>query len=110
NADAVPPEVPQQKESAWRHPDFTPPLKTFFTVDDGYDFRTRGGATIAPSGMKLYPGGPNAIPGWANSLLLVALKAGRVYRLQLSADGGSITGDPEEIFKTTNRYRDIAFA
>jgi len=110
NADAVPPEVPQQKESAWRHPDFTPPLKTFFTVDDGYDFRTRGGATIAPSGMKLYPGGPNAIPGWANSLLLVALKAGRVYRLKLSADGGSIVGDAEELFKTTNRYRDVAFA
>ncbi len=45
---AVPPEVPQQKESAWHHPDFMPPLKTFFTVDNGYDFRARGGATIAP--------------------------------------------------------------
>ena len=65
---------------------------------------------IAPSGMKLYAGGANAIPGWANSLLLVALKAGRVYRLKLSADGASIVGDAEEIFKTTNRYRDIAFA
>ena len=110
NADAVPPEVPQQKESAWRHADFTPPLKTFFTVDNGYDFRARGAATIAPSGLKLYPGGANAIPGWANSLLLVALKAGRVYRMKLSADGTSIAGDAEEVFKTTNRYRDIALA
>jgi PQQ-dependent dehydrogenase (s-GDH family) len=108
NADAVPPAVPQQKETAWHHADFTPPLKTFFTVDSGYDFRARGGATIAPSGMKLYTA--NAIPGWANSLLLVALKAGRVYRLKLSTDGASIVGDVEEVFKTTNRYRDIAFA
>jgi len=108
NADAVPPEVPQQKESAWHDPDFAPPLRTFFTVENGYDFRARGGATIAPSGMKLYRGGANAIPGWANSLLLVALKAGRVYRLTLSADGTSIVGDAEEVFKTTNRYRDIA--
>jgi PQQ-dependent dehydrogenase (s-GDH family) len=110
NADAVPPEVPQLKESAWHHADFTPPLKTFFTVDSGYDFRARGTATIAPSGMELYTGGANAIPGWANSLLLVAMKAGRVYRMKLSADGTSIVGDAEELFKTTNRYRDIAFA
>jgi PQQ-dependent dehydrogenase (s-GDH family) len=109
NADAVPPDVPQQKESAWHDADFTPPLKTFFTVESGYDFRARGGATIAPSGMKRYPGGANAIPGWANSLLLVALKAGLVYRLTLSADGTSIVGDAEEVFKTTNRYRDIAW-
>jgi PQQ-dependent dehydrogenase (s-GDH family) len=110
NAVAVPAEVPQQKESAWNHADFTPPLKTFFTVDSGYDFQARGGATVAPSGLKLYAGGANAIPGWANSLLLVALKAGRVYRMKLSADGTSVVGDAEEVFKTTNRYRDIAFA
>ena len=60
--------------------------------------------------MKLYTGGSNAIPGWASSLLLVALKAGRVYRMKLSADGTSIVGDAEELFKTTNRYRDIAWA
>ena len=110
SAVAVPPEVPQQKESEWRHADFTPPLETFFTVDNEYDFQARGGATIAPSGLKLYTGGANAIPGWANSLLLAALKAGRVYRLKLSADGTSIIGEAEEVFRTTNRYRDIAFA
>ena len=58
--------------------------------------------------MELYTA--NVIPGWANSLLLVAMKAGRVYRMKLSADGTSIVGDAEELFKTTNRYRDIAFA
>jgi PQQ-dependent dehydrogenase (s-GDH family) len=104
------PEVPQQKESAWHHPDFTPPLKTFFTVDNGYDFRGRGGATIAPSGMKLYTGGTNAIPGWDEFAAPGRLKAGRVYRLKLTTDGSAIAGDPDEIFKTTNRYRDIAFA
>ena len=107
---AVPPEVPQQKESAWQHADFTPPLKTFFTVDNDYDFRARGTATIAPSGMAVYAGGANGIPGWANSLLLVALKAGSVYRMKLSADGSSIVGDAEEVFKTTNRYRDVVVA
>ena len=110
SAVTVPPEVPQQKESAWHHADFTPPLKTFFTVDNGYDLQARGSATIAPSGLKLYAGGANAIPGWANSLLLVALKAGRVYRMKLSGDGASIVGDAEEVFKTVNRYRDVAFA
>ena len=110
SAVAVPPEVPQQKESAWHHADFTPPLRTFFTVDNGYDFQGRGTATIAPAGLELYAGGANAIPGWANSLLLVALKAGRVYRMKLSGDGSSIVGDAEEVFKTTNRYRDVAFA
>ena len=38
------------------------------------------------------------------------MKAGRVYRMKLSAVGTSIVGDAEELFKTTNRYRDIAFA
>ena len=33
-----------------------------------------------------------------------------MYRLKLTTDGSGIAGDPEEIFKTTNRYRDIAFA
>ncbi len=30
--------------------------------------------------------------------------------MKLSGDGASIVGDAEEVFKTTNRYRDVAFA
>jgi hypothetical protein len=30
--------------------------------------------------------------------------------MKLSGDGASIAGDAEEVFKTTNRYRDVAFA
>ena len=30
--------------------------------------------------------------------------------MKLSADGTSIVGDAEEVFKTTNRYRDVAVA
>ena len=33
---------------------------------------------------------------------------GRVYRLKLSDDGRSVVGASEELFRTANRYRDIA--
>ena len=33
---------------------------------------------------------------------------GRVYRVKLSADGRSAEGPNEELFRTANRYRDIA--
>jgi Glucose / Sorbosone dehydrogenase len=100
-----PPSVPIQKESAWSHRDFRPPLKTFFTVGNDYDFRVRGPATIAPSGLDIYT--KDVIPDWVNSLLLVSLK-GTLYRLKLSSDGLSIQGDALEYFKSMNRYRDIA--
>ena len=100
-----PPSVPLRKESAWSHPDFTPPLKTFFTVAEGYDIQS-GSATIAPGGLDIYPAnGP--IPGWGNSALVLSLKYGKVYRLKFNADGASVAGDATEHFKTTNRYRDI---
>jgi hypothetical protein len=50
----------------------------------------------------------NGIPGWANSLLLPGMTRGRVYRMKLSDDGRSVVGENEEVFKTTNRYRDLA--
>jgi hypothetical protein len=103
----IPSSVPQSRENTWSHADFRAPLKTFFTVENGYDIRAQGRATIAPGGMDIYPaGGP--IPGWGASALLLSLKSGIVYRVKLSADGASTTGDPAEHFKTTNRYRDIA--
>ena len=33
---------------------------------------------------------------------------GRVYRVKLSEDGRSAVGPNEELFRTANRYRDIA--
>jgi PQQ-dependent dehydrogenase (s-GDH family) len=108
NPNVIPPQVPQQKETAWNHPDFRPPLRTFFTVDNGYDFEARGGATVAPSGLDLYA--LNAIPRWQHSLLMTGLKTGTLYRMKLSDDGKTVAGDTENLFKTVNRYRDLAIA
>lgn len=107
NQTVIPPSIPQRKESTWSHPDFKPPLKTFFTVNNDWDIQKQGSATIAPGGMDVYPAnGP--VPGWGNSALILSLKTGIVYRVKLSADGTSAVGDPTEQFKSTNRYRDIA--
>jgi len=109
NADNIPPEVPTQKESDFHHPDFVEPIQTFFTVPDSSKFRTEGNATAALSGMVLY--GDNAgIPGWANSLLVTGMRQGTVYRLKLSDDGNKVVGEPEPLFKSVNRPRDIAIA
>ena len=52
--DAIPASVPTQAESAWNNPQFAPPLRTFFTVETGYDLRTIGSGTIAPGGVDLH--------------------------------------------------------
>jgi hypothetical protein len=31
-----------------------------------------------------------------------------VYRLKLSPDGRSVVGEPQEYFRSANRYRDVA--
>lgn len=66
-----------------------------------------GGATIAASGFEIYTN-PSGMAGWANSILQTSLTRGRVYRVTLGADGRSAAGDSEELFRTANRYRDIA--
>jgi len=115
----VPPSVPVQKESAWSHPDFVPPIQTFRTVPTGYDFKNPKCAerelyyqcwpTVAPSSLAVYTA-KNGIPGWDHSLLMPSLKHGTVYRMQLDAAGTAVVGDPDENehFKTVNRYRDVA--
>jgi PQQ-dependent dehydrogenase (s-GDH family) len=103
---AVPPSVLTQSETAWNHPRFAPPLRTFFTVEAGFDTRAIGSATIAPGGIDVYTS--DRVPGWRNSLLALSLIRGAVYRLRLSADGRSVAGPPIEMFATANRYRDIA--
>jgi PQQ-dependent dehydrogenase (s-GDH family) len=114
----VPPSVPLQKESAWSHPDFTPPLQTFRTVPTGYDFKNPKCAerelyfqcwpTAAPSSLAVYTA-KNGIPGWDHSLLMPSLKHGTVYRMQLDAAGTAVVGEPDENtpLKTVNRYRDV---
>jgi PQQ-dependent dehydrogenase (s-GDH family) len=103
---AIPPTVPQHAESSFTHPQFTPPLRTFFTVETGYDLSRIGSATIAPGGVEVYAS--DAIPGWNSSLLVLSLIRGAVYRLPLAADGRSVQGPPSELFRSANRYRDIA--
>ena len=117
----VPPSVPVHRESTWSHPDFTPPIQTFHTVPTGYDFKNPKCAerelyyqcwpTVAPSSLTLYSA-KNGIPGWDRSLLMPSLKHGTVYRIQLNADGTAVVGDPDEneLFKTVNRYRDVAIS
>jgi PQQ-dependent dehydrogenase (s-GDH family) len=118
---AVPSSVPLHKESAWTHPDFTPPIQTFFTVPTGYDFKNPKCAerglyyqcwpTIAPSSLTAYTA-TNGIPGWSRSLLVPSLKHGTLYRIQLNAAGSAVVTDPNEreLFKTVNRYRDVALS
>ncbi len=101
---AIPPSVPQQTEAAFTHPQFTPPLQTFFTVDNGFDFRQ--GATMAPGGLEVYTG--RAIPGWTNSILALSLLRGVAFKMTLAADGRATAGPPLEALRTTNRYRDLA--
>jgi PQQ-dependent dehydrogenase (s-GDH family) len=102
---SIPSSVPQTKESAWSAPNFAPPLTTFFTVEDDYDFRANGTATIAPSGIDIYTSA--AIPGWATSILITGMRGGSLYRVKLGADGRTVTGSPLEYFRTANRYRDV---
>jgi hypothetical protein len=50
------------------------------------------------------------IPGWQNSLLLPALKHGKLIRLQLNAAGTGVVGDTMTYFKAPVRYRDMAIS
>jgi PQQ-dependent dehydrogenase (s-GDH family) len=103
-----PASLPQQKETAWSHPDFTPPLKTFFTVNSNYDMKGLGNAVIAPSGIEVYKAtGAGAIPGWSNSILVTSLFKDAIFRVKLSADGTTAVGNPVAYFREKNRYRDV---
>jgi PQQ-dependent dehydrogenase (s-GDH family) len=101
----APPSVPRQRESEWKGT-FVPPIRSFFTVPENYDFQKSGGATIAAGGLSIYSAA-NGIPGWANSVLQTGMTMGRVYRVKLSQDGRTAVGESEELFRTANRYRDI---
>jgi PQQ-dependent dehydrogenase (s-GDH family) len=104
----LPVSVPRQLESTFLSPDFTPPVRTFYTVDSDHDFSSALCAsnaylcwpTIAPSSLAVYASG--AIPSWTGSFLLTSLKDGAVHRV--TTDGNEL------LFRTINRYRDLAIA
>jgi len=112
----LPPSVPRTAESAWSHPDFVPPIATFFTVASDYEFRDPAceGAefvcwpTIAPPSIDIYTS--DAIPAWSGSLLVPSLKEGSVYVVPLDGPGASGATEPVPTLKTTNRYRDVAIS
>jgi PQQ-dependent dehydrogenase (s-GDH family) len=103
----APSAVPQQKESAWPHPDFAPPLRTFFTVGADYRFSEQGNATIAPSGIDVYTVTTGGIPGWSDSVLITSLIRGVVYRVKLGPGGDAAVGEPLEYFRMKSRFRDV---
>jgi PQQ-dependent dehydrogenase (s-GDH family) len=111
-----PPGVPVVNESQFEAENFVPPLRTFYTVENGYNFTDPacGGdlayvcwPTVAPSSLRLYMS--DVIPGWENTFLMPTLKAGRIFQLALNEDGTALTRDPVELFRSENRYRDVAF-
>lgn len=104
----APASVPHQKESAWNDPAFMPPLRTFFTVPNDFDFSTQQFVTIAPSGIDLYAS--TAIPGWARSILVTSLTRGTIYRVKLNPAGDAAVGQTLEYFNSTDRYRDVLVA
>ena len=116
SAFSFPDGVPQQSEVDWSAPNFKEPLKTLFTVHDGYAFDDRSCGemrficypSIGPSSIDFYPDG-GAIPGWGNSLLVTALKNGALYILKLNGAGPGIR-DADQVFNTVNRYRDLALS
>jgi hypothetical protein len=118
STDRVPPSVPQQKETGWTGP-MVAPIHTFGTVENGYDFTdpkcARGGLsyvcwpTVANSSLAYYPARQDAVPGWADSLVMTNLKDGTVYQMALR-DNGTRIGAVTVLWKDRNRYRDTAFS
>src|SRR5260370_18824591 len=104
----------QRVETAWKG-EFIEPLRTFYTVEKGFNFKQPRCAeneywntcwpTRALSGLTVYESA--GIPGWSRSLLAPSLKTGAVYRVLLSADGTAAPEPTYQYFKTINRYRDV---
>ena len=100
----VPSTVPRTKESDVNLTDFTPPLKSFFTVSSTHDTRALGNATAALAGLDVYTSA--AIPGWNPSILVAGMVSGTIFRFPLA--GGS--EPPLTYFKAQDRYRDLAIS
>jgi PQQ-dependent dehydrogenase (s-GDH family) len=113
----APPGVPVINESQFNASNFVPPIHTFYTVENDFNFtnqaKTCGNMTsvcyptVAPSSLRLYTS--NVIPGWENNLMMTTLKAGRIFQIALNENGTALAREPVELFRSENRYRDIAF-
>ena len=64
--------------------------------------------TIAPAGAAIYVA--DLIPEWKGSLLFTSLKGMALYRLALSADGGSVTSREALFQGRFGRLRDVLVA
>jgi PQQ-dependent dehydrogenase (s-GDH family) len=114
----IPGSVPTRREDSFTTERFVPPIATLYTVGNDYNFRQDKCAdsktyficwpTVAPASIDVYTSG--AIPGWKGSLLLPGLKSGSVFRLKLSSGGRKVVGQPEELWRSVNRYRDVAIS
>lgn len=113
----------EQAEAAAIGAAYQDPIGSYFPVDNAtvttiynndkndtppFDNYYLSWPTAAPSGIDHYHA--DGIPGWKNSLLMTALKLGRVYRLPLSPNGMSIIGDTIPVFASVDRFRDIAIS
>ncbi|MEL7160947.1 MAG: glucose/sorbosone family PQQ-dependent dehydrogenase, partial [Bacteroidota bacterium] len=94
-----------QEESTLTDTNYQEPLYAMFAVTDDYDFNGPGCAdswvcrpNVAPSSIAIYES--DGIPAWNNSLLVVSLKRGYVYRLQLNDEGTAVVGDTTRHFYT----------
>ena len=109
--------VTVMNESQFNATNFVPPIQTFYTVDKDFNFTEAATScgemtstcypTVAPSSLRLYTS--DVIPGWENDLLMTTLKAGRIFQIALNDNGTALAREPVELFRSENRYRDIAF-
>ncbi|MGW1143587.1 glucose/sorbosone family PQQ-dependent dehydrogenase [Streptomyces sp. NPDC002454] len=120
----IPETVPVQQETDFTQP-FVPPVRTFGTVDTGYNFKDPKCAegelwavcwpTIAPSSFEHYGSSRKAgepgpgIPGWSDSLVMTTLKDGTVYRVDFAENGQDLRG-VVKLFSEQNRFRDAEFS
>lgn len=118
DVEPAPAGVTVRNESEFNATNFVPPIQTYYTVDKNFNFTEAAMScgemisvcypTVAPSSLRLYTS--DVIPGWENNLLMTTLKGGKIFKITLEDNGKAVSGDPKELFRSENRYRDIAFS
>lgn len=104
--------MPQVAETTFPAPEnYHDPIATMFTVGSDFNFSDPdcGGMdyicwpTIAPASVQVYAA--DAIPQFANSLLIPTLKRSSLYVIPLDGQGG-VTEPFHRYFHSDNRLRD----